>query len=261
MYETFTELNRLYVSDAIVFTKSLPDNFIDLTITSPPYNKCNNKNMLSLNKKKYIYYDVCEDFMPENDYQNQQIEVLNLIYEKTKDGGSLFYNHRVRYKNKKAIFPHEWIIKTKWNVYQEIIWDKMLVLNVDNKRFWHVDERIFWLCKGVPKDLDYQSASLRTVWRIKENHEKDLIEIHPAPFRRIIPRTIIKAILGNEHGIVYDPYCGIGIALLEAKNLGKSYIGCDISKKYIDTANKIMKDGIRSVLEDDTEQPKLFSEW
>lgn len=41
-----------------------------------------------------------------------------------------------------------------------------------------------------------------------------------------------------EPGIVFDPFMGIGTTLLTAWNLGRNYIGFDISKEYCKIANK-----------------------
>ena len=46
---------------------------------------------------------------PEEVYQEKQIELLNILYDKTKEGGSLFYNHKVRYLNGGATSPWQWL--------------------------------------------------------------------------------------------------------------------------------------------------------
>ena len=37
-------LNNLYTSDCVAFMKELPDEFVDLTVTSPPYDRLRNYN-------------------------------------------------------------------------------------------------------------------------------------------------------------------------------------------------------------------------
>lgn len=37
-------------------------------------------------------------------------------------------------------------------------------------------------------------------------------------------------------GVVYDPFAGSGTTLLVARQLGRTFIGCDISQKYVDIA-------------------------
>lgn len=229
-------INDVYVSDALSFINTLKDNKIeiDLTITSPPYNKCVSNNLMSLKRKSKIRYDSTKDCIDEEEYQNNQIAVLNALYDITREGGACFYNHRIRYKQKTVINPLDWLLRTKWKIQQEIIWDKVLILNPDPIRFYHVDERIYWLQKG---DCSIQVRNFTTVWRIKEN-VPDFARIHPAPFRPSIPGRIIDVFLGENPGLVFDPYCGVGTALIEAKKRGKKYIGCDISQKYIEIAKK-----------------------
>lgn len=238
------KLNEVYVSPALDFLNALYKTGIrvDLTVTSPPYNKCRSAHLESLSESRKLKYEIddelSDDCMDEEGYQFYQIEVLNAIYAITNDGGALFYNHRVRYVNGKAIHPMEWILKTNWRLYQEIIWDKNIILNPSTNRFYHTDERIFWLQKGTfSRNLSKEAAGWKTVWRITER-VPDYAKEHPAPFRPSIPRRIIAAFLGDRDGVVLDPYCGVGTALIEAKKLGKQYIGCDISEKYIKIAKQ-----------------------
>ena len=71
-----------------------------------------------------IEYQDFDDTLPEDEYQEQQIELLDIIYDKTKEGGSLFYNHKVRYDKGGAISPWQWLTKTKWNIREEIVWNR-----------------------------------------------------------------------------------------------------------------------------------------
>ena len=225
-------LNKVICGDVLEVLKEIPSNSIDLGITSPPYNK----------KEKYggwlvskVIYKGWTDKMPEKDYQSWQIEVLNELYRVIKDGGSFFYNHKVRYENGKMIHPIEWLSKTKWNIWQEIIWNRKISGNIRGWRFWQVDERIYWLVKGKPKELKPQHAKLTSVWEIRpEVGHKE----HPAVFPIELPSRIIYSILGEEKGTIIDPFCGSGTTLVAAKILNKDYIGIDISEEYVNYAIK-----------------------
>ena len=220
-------INRVFCDDALNILRQLPENCIDLGITSPPYNK----------KEKYggwlvdkVIYKGYRYVMPQEEYVQWQVEVLNELYRITKDGGSFFYNHKVRYENGKMLHPIEIISKTKWNIWQEIIWNRKIAGNIRGWRFWQVDERIYWLVKGKPKELKPQHAKLTSVWEIRpESGHKN----HPAVFPIELPARIIYSILDEEPGIVIDPFCGTGTTLVAAKLLGKSYIGIDISQEYV----------------------------
>jgi len=90
----------------------------NLCITSPPYNQGLNKRVASTKKTKRsggMYKKnkgfllkmaaAYADDMPEEDYQQEQIDVINNIYDSLTDTGSFFYNHKIRYRKKKAIHP------------------------------------------------------------------------------------------------------------------------------------------------------------
>ena len=68
--------------------------------------------------------------MPEEEYQSWQVEVLNELYRVIKEGGSFFYNHKVRYEDGKMIHPLQWLIKTNWNIWKEIIWNRKIAGNI-----------------------------------------------------------------------------------------------------------------------------------
>ena len=131
------------------------------------------------------------------------------------------------------IHPLEWILKSKWCLKQEIIWNKNIAANIRGWRFWQIDERIYWLYKPIKnnkigKELLSKHALLTSIWNIIP--DKNII--HPASFPIALPTRIIYSIMNEEEGTVLDPYCGSGTTLVAAKFLKKNYIGIDISEKY-----------------------------
>ena len=79
--------NQILTGDTLTHLKKIPDEFVDLGVTSPPYNKQEKqKGWLVQNVK----YDSMRDIQTENDYQQNQIDVLNELYRATKSGGSFF---------------------------------------------------------------------------------------------------------------------------------------------------------------------------
>jgi site-specific DNA-methyltransferase (adenine-specific) len=60
-------------------------------------------------------------------------------------------------------------------------------------------------------------------------------EAHFAPFPSDLCRIPILATC-PPGGVVLDPFCGTGTTLAVAKELGRSAIGIDISKAYVDMA-------------------------
>ncbi|MEJ7620333.1 MAG: site-specific DNA-methyltransferase [Aquificaceae bacterium] len=228
-------LNRVIHGDVLEVLREIPSDSVDLGITSPPYNKKEKHGGWLVPKVVYRGY---KDVLKEEDYQSWQIDVLDELYRITKEGGSFFYNHKVRYENGRMVHPVEWLLKTKWSLWQEIIWNRKIAGNIRGWRFWQVDERIYWLVKGKPQELKPQHAKLSSVWDIRpEPGHKE----HPAVFPIELPTRIIYSILDDRPGVVIDPFCGTGTTLVSAKLLGKSYIGIDISEDYVRYAEERLR--------------------
>ncbi len=231
--------DKIILGDALEILKKIDDDFVDLGITSPPYNKGEkNKGWLVKNVK----YNIAKDNIPEEVYQEQQIQILNEIFRVTKPGGSFFYNHKTRWLRGQMLHPIEWLRETKWNIRQEIIWDRMIAANIRGWRFWQIDERIYWLYKPIDgnkigKELKSKHALLTSIWRFPPERKNG----HPAPFPLLLPTRIIYSILDDKKGVVLDPYVGSGTTCLAAKLLGLNYIGIDISKEYVQDAENRLK--------------------
>jgi len=220
-------LNKVINGDVLEVLVQIPPDSVDLGITSPPYNKKERYGGWLVDK---VVYKGVRDVLPEEDYQKWQVDVLNELFRVIKPGGSFFYNHKVRYEDGKMVHPIEWITKTKWTLWQEIIWNRKIAGNIRGWRFWQVDERVYWLVKGKPEELKPKHAKFTSVWEIRpEPGHKE----HPAVFPIELPTRIIYSILDRK-GIVIDPFCGTGTTLVAAKILGHDYIGIDISKDYVD---------------------------
>ncbi|MDP2692678.1 MAG: site-specific DNA-methyltransferase [bacterium] len=268
--------NKIIQGDTLKILKTLDTGSIDLIITSPPYNKKEvNKGWLAKNVK----YNACSDSIPEPKYQDNQIEVLNELFRVTKDGGSMFYNHKIRWDKGKMIHPMEWLVKSNWLVRQEIVWDRMTASNIRGWRFWQVEERIYWLYKPKGKNLigtELQSkhALLTSIWRFPaERQDPKSNSRHPAPFPITLPARIISSILNDDKGIILDPYAGSGTSLLAARLLGKDYLGIEISDEYIQHSKerlsqppksdilKVQDELSKHVVKKTFKQRKLDGEW
>lgn len=233
-------LNKIICGDALAVLKSLPNDIVDVGVTSPPYNKGENKKgWLVANVK----YSGASDKLPEDLYQKNQIEVLDEIFRITKPGGSFFYNHKIRWERGKLLHPIDWLKKSKWTIRQEIIWDRMIAANIRGWRFWQVEERIYWLYKPkenhlIGEELKPKHALLTSIWRFPPERSNP----HPAPFPIELPVRCIYSVMDEKkNGLVIDPYCGSGTTLVAAKILGYNFIGIDISEDYCKFTEKRLK--------------------
>ena len=218
--------------DAIELASQL-DCEINCTVTSPPYNKCGAGGGIF----RKIEYDTFDDTLPEEQYQQDQVRLLDTIYDKTVDSGSLFYNHKVRYFEGSSISPWQWLTQTKWNIREEIIWHRGMGTEISGYRFTQTEERIYWLVKGKKHPrLKRECANWSSVWKFAAEMKND----HPAPFPLELPMRCIQAVM-TEPGIVLDPYNGSGTTGLAANLLGHDYIGFDLSEKYLMSAEERIK--------------------
>ena len=235
------EIDRIYNEDCLETMARIPDNSIDLIVTSPPYNKgfYANKNAKqskvwnTLNGRKIAYDSFSDDMFPE-DYEEWQKAVISECIRILKPSGSLFYNHKdIIYKG--LIVPPKWVYDFK--VRQQIIWDRQSSCMIDPHYFMPANEWIYWIVKDEKKVFfNKEKSSFRTnIWRM--NIDKNP---HPAPFPYIMAANIINC-CSKEGDIVYDPFMGSGTTALASVKLGRHYIGSEISEKYVQMANEKIK--------------------
>jgi len=227
----------------------------DLCVTSPPYNQALNKRLESIKKKTSggMYKKnksfllkmgtAYNDVMPEDDYQREQIDIIDSIYDRLSDTGALFYNHKIRYRKKKAIHPMVWLSKTQFILRQEIIWNKSRTIVQSARMFLPTDERIYWLVKGP--QFCFNEAKVKkytTVWPITERSH---VKGDCLPFPNKIPYRCIIA-CSKENDIVFDPYAGTGTTLIVAEMTGRKARCIEIdpkrTKSIITRWEKLMKD-------------------
>lgn len=237
------ELNKIYKMDCLEGLKQLQTK-VNCIVTSPPYNIGGDFHTF-VNGKRVTYgaYAEFKDKMPENVYQDWQIEVLNACFDVLDDDGVMFYNHKNRIANGSVISPFEWVTKSKFNINQVIIMNLKSTANVDKRRFFPVHELIFVLTKKVGLKLNNQEC-LTDVWEAKKVPRK--VSGHPATFHIDIPKRCILAST-NEGDIVLDPFMGSGTTAMATKELKRNFLGFEITQEYIEIANKRLEGVSKSV--------------
>ena len=232
------ELDKIYNEDCLTTINNMSDNFIDLIVTSPPYNKkgfSNTKPSNQIWNKFNINYDVYNDNMPIKEYEKWLISILNALERVLKPGGSIMFNHKPIRHNNQAYLPYEFISKTNLKLYQLIIWNRKNSPNIRKDILVPCTEHVYWLVKDKPKTFrdNLDREYLSEVWNIVASRQKH----HPSPF----PEQIVKncILLTTEVGdVVYDPFMGSGTSALVAKKLGRNYIGSETSEEYCNIINK-----------------------
>ena len=224
------ELNKIYLMDVLKGFEKLEDESIDLIITSPPYNLGNTHHTGFKNHKSY------EDNLPEKDYQEWQIKVLNECFRVLKKEGSMIYNHKNRIKKGKQITPYEWILKTRFIVKQEIVWINRSQ-NFDKIRFYPFTERFYWLAKD-PKTKLINLLNKYDVFDWTEWKAVGTKGLHTRAF----PLKMVTDFLSvfPDAKIILDPFMGSGTTALACKQMGRNFIGFENKKEFIDISNKIL---------------------
>lgn len=244
-YNRMIELNKIYNEDCLVTMSKIEDNSVDVIVTSPPYNKNiyapktgDSKSWGAL-RGRQIAYDTYDDAMLPEEYEAWQKKVISECLRILKPTGSLFYNH-------KDILVHNKVVAPKWvydfPLHQQIIWNRGSSLANDPHYFQPITEYIYWIVKDTEKfyfDKD-KSFYRQSVWNIDVGKIIKEKNDHPAPFPKILTCNCIVTCC-PENGIVYDPFMGSGTTALGAIQYKMNYIGSEISQKYVEMAEKRIK--------------------
>lgn len=216
---------QLYKGDCLEIMKDIPSESIDIIITSPPYNI----GKMHSNRLQFGTYDGND--MKEEDYQQWQLDIFKEYKRILKDDGSIFYNHKVRIKNGRAIHPLEWLLKTDLVLKQEITWNQKKSANCDKIRFFPFSERIYWMTKN-PKVKIENKLCLSDVWECVPTHKRKETG-HIAVMPNEIVSNILSSISDIENKIVLDNFMGSGTTGEVAKSFNvKGFIGIELSDEY-----------------------------
>lgn len=224
-------LNQIVQGDCLEVMKELPDESVDLVVTSPPYNIGNSQHTGS---KRHFAYN---DNLPEEKYQQWQLEILQEFYRILKPDGSVMYNHKNRIKEGRQITPYEWLLKSPLIIKQEIVWVNRSQ-NFDKCRLYPWTERIYWLAK---------SATTKMFNNLNHNDVFDYREWKPTGTKgehtRAYPEEMAGDLIGlfPDAKIILDPFIGSGTTAVAALNTGRFFVGIEKEPKYVEIACKRVK--------------------
>lgn len=257
----YQDENIKIINDDIIKTNLIPNESIDLIITSPPYNLD-------------IKYNTHDDKLTYPDYLEFSEKWLSNCFEFLKNDGRFCLNIPLD-KNKdgqQSVGADLTVIAKKvgFKYHSTIIWNEG---NISKKTAWGS-----WLSASAP----YVIAPVELIvilykkrWKkisgskISDINRKDFMEWtnglwtfsgeskkkvgHPAPFPIELPRRCIK-LFSFIDDLVLDPFVGSGTTLIASHLTNRKCIGLEVDENYCELALK------RLITEARINEKKLFTE-
>jgi len=208
-------INKIICGDCLEVMKNIPDKSIDLVLTDPPYGK-----------RKDIKWDNKDNFISKIDLW------FNEFFRISKYGIIIFCAD--------SMIHH--LLKNREHFYQRLlIWNKPAgsqFRGACNNNLWFSIELILVfsqdyenLKKNYEKNIEYsyQFFNARTIPSKKYGHPiKKPIELM---------RWLILHFTKNNQ-IILDSFLGSGTTAVACKELGRNYIGIEISPEYCEIARR-----------------------
>lgn len=261
-------MDRVLQGDCLTVLPTLPDESIDLVVTSPPYADSRKKTYGGVHPDDYVAW-----FMPIGAEIKRVLKpsgtfILN-IKEKVVDSerhtyvielilamrqqGWLWTEEFIW--SKKNSYPGKWPNRfrdswerciqfnkqKKFNIYQEAVmvpmgdWAKTRLKNLsdtDKRRDESKVQSGFGknVSNWLGRDMAYPTNVLSLA---TESSNKN----HSAAFPLDLPKWFIK-LFSQEGDVVLDPFLGSGTTAIAAKILGRHYVGIEMLPEYVKLAEE-----------------------
>lgn len=270
-----TQYPWLMIGDCLERLKEIPDQSVDLVVTSPPYDNLRDYNGYSF------------------EFEKIAIELARVI----KDGGVIVWvvcDATIKGSETGTSFRQALYFKDVCglNLHDTMIYYKLNAMPIKAPRYQSVFEYMFVFSRGKPAAVNLlkepcvkagQSRSNPKVWRTiagKDlkvtadsaggiyNAEKPRHNVwgylvgnttdearwkHPAKFPLQLPLDHIYS-WSNKGDIVLDPFMGSGTTGVAALELERRFIGIEISEEYF----KMSQERLQTIIDEKSQQ--LFSD-
>ncbi|MBW4491593.1 MAG: site-specific DNA-methyltransferase [Oscillatoria princeps RMCB-10] len=251
----------IYHTDCLEAMAKLPDECVNLTVTSPPYNI----------GKEY------EKALPLDQYLNWCERWIAEIYRLTLPRGAFWLNLgylSVPSRAKAIPIPYLLWDRVPFYLIQEIVWNYGAGV-AGSKFFSPRNEKFLWYVKDYEnytfnldevRDPNVKYPNQKKNGKIKVNpngkNPTDVWEFpkvtsgknrsseertaHPAQFPVAVIKRIVKA-SSNPNEVLLDPFLGSGTVAAVALSLQRSVIGFEIGQDYCDIAAYRMDDWLNQL--------------
>jgi len=273
------EVNQIICGDCFKAMKKIPDKSVDLVVTDPPYGfgldtwdkkvdiKSFTKEMDRIIKDSgfYVFFGQMPtviDWINETSLYFKFREHITWvkrtgnpsrrlsraheeIFIYSKDG-TKFYQKKGKYEDVKlpgVLFDTTYIGSVKRYIAalrQEIKTKKSPTI-MNNVKCNEIYKRIRTFSITYYRAPEY--VNYTNVWSfLPENtkHRNKKEQGHPTQKPILLIKRLVE-MLSLKDMIVLDPFLGSGTTAVACKELGRKYIGIEVSEEYIDIANKRIK--------------------
>jgi len=247
------EINKIYNESNLDTIAKMPDECIDLVVTSPPYDGLRTYNgycfdFEGLAKGLYrvmkqggvvvwIVNDATVNGSETGTSFRQALYFMDCGFKLhdtmiwAKDGGGALGSNRCYTQNFEYMFI---LSKGTPKAYNLICDKKNLSFGQDKSG---VGRRNPDGTLKIEKRKEASAYSKRNNWWLVVPGTEEGSSFHPAVFPEKLVRDHIWT-WSNEGDLVYDPFMGSGTTAKMAHHLKRNYIGSEISSEYVEKARK-----------------------
>jgi site-specific DNA-methyltransferase (adenine-specific) len=256
------EINKIYNENCLETMAKMPDCFVDLTVTSPPYDNLRTYNGYSFDfeavaKELYrvtkqggvVVWVVGDATIKGSETGTSFRQALyfkeigfnlhdTMIYE--KNGAGAVGSNKCYLQNFEYMFVFS---KGKINTFN-LIYDRKnkvvgsMKTNTNRDKFTADNGRKY-------REIETKKFGRRfNVWKYEQTSGHDeFSKKHPAPFPEELAQDHIIS-WSNEGDLVYDPFMGSGTTAKMAILNKRNWIGSEISKEYCEIAEKRINENL-----------------
>lgn len=204
------EINKIYHDDCMNILKQLPNNCIDMSFTSPPYNSLRIKKYKNFEDNTKNYFDFLKGFVDE-------------LIRVTKE--NVIVNVQSNYYNKIDVYKFIGYYAEK--IDRIVIWNKLNPTPAQPYRLTNTYEYFFIFNRN--KSVKTNSVSMRDVIDFPINTTK--FENHNAVMNIDVCKLFIKE-FSQENDLVLDCFSGSGTTAIACIELNRRFVGIEKDKEY-----------------------------
>jgi len=239
--------NCIFNLDCIEGMKLIPENYIDLVITDPPFAIDFKAVRGNYNRKKSNVLEGYNEIKQE-DYYDFSYKWLSEAYRILKESGSMYIFSG--WNNLKDILMA--LDNVGFTTINHIIWKYQFGV-VTSKKFVTSHYHCLYVCKNPKKRKFYPFTRFKKTSKTSDGkslHYQDKEDVwiikreywtgdKKTPTK--LPSELIEKILeysSQKKDIVFDPFLGSGQVAFVSKNKGRQFLGFEIVKEYYKFAKK-----------------------